>query len=227
MAEHSIHISSTEKNKAIWGRCANYRAQAINYIKSKNERLDVYNNESLLSITLALVQPTPSIDQNTGQTIKPGSALHRARYTFDNFKDRPARKPYPNHAHHMIPANSFFNKFEYDQQELLKKISYDVNNGNNLIFLPAIARDCKYHRLPWHETTNGHSNYSTEVKESAITIEQRLNEIIEEKKKCTEEDNVPNDLPKQLQDLENILWNIIINAGTISLDEIKIIGMEV
>ncbi len=222
MADEEIHLSLGDKVKAIWHRVPNYRKSAVDGIKAKPDRLNVYNSDLKLSLTLMEVQPNPAIDPQTGKKVVSGDATHRARYKFNQFKPSPANKPYPNHAHHLIPARGFINRFNYEQRKVLYRVEYDVNNCNNLIFLPSLLTCCRYHFLPWHETEGGHSNYNTEVRESATIIEERLSEIIKEEKECTENDNLPKDLPQKLVDLENKLWNILINAGLSSINSISI-----
>ncbi len=222
MDDENIHLLLGDKVKAVWTRSTDYRKMAIDGIKSKSDRLEVYDDDDTLMLSLSTVKPTPAVDPATGKTISSGDALHRARYKFKNFKVKPANKPYPNHAHHLIPARGFITLFTHEQKMVLYRVEYDVNNGNNLIFLPSHIDSCRYHYLPWHETNDGHSNYNTEVRESATTIEERLNEIIKEENECTEDDNLPKDLPQKLEDLENKLWNILVNAGITSINTITI-----
>ncbi len=219
MADEEIHLSLGDKVKATWTRSTNYRKQTIDGIKAKAKRLNVYNSDKKLQATLRFVSPQ---DHEGFEEVSSGDITHRARYKFDQFKVSPASDPYPNHAHHIIPARGFITKFNYEQRKILFRVEYDVNNANNLIFLPSLISCCKYHLLPWHETKDGHSNYNSEVRESATTIEKRLNEIIEEEKECTENDNLPKDLPQKLVDLENKLWNILVNAGMSSINTITI-----
>ena len=217
-------LSSTAKYIAVWYRDTDYRKRSIEAIKSNSERRDVYDNDDLLAFTLENVQPDPAIDPETGKPVRSGDETHRARYKLDSFTVRPANKPYPNHTHHMIPARGFFSLFNSDQKEILMRVEYDVNNENNLIILPSLIKCCRYHNLPWHETTNFHSDYNVEVQENARTITKRLNDIIAQQKPCTPEDNIPSDLPDQLYKLENCLWNILVNAGAVSINTINMKG---
>ena len=216
----SNHTSAGSDCKARWGRSSDYRKKTIQGIKEKSERKDVYDNEDVLKATLSNVKPRAEISA-TGQIkhIASGSKAHIARYKLDKFID--GHSPYPNHAHHMIPANAFINRFNSEQKEILWQIEYDVNNGNNLIYLPSTAEATKYHYLPVHTTSDFHAPYSKEIKESATKIRDKVNKMIDQVKPCETQDP-PADLVKELVNYENMLWDLIVGLGPVSINEIKI-----
>ncbi len=220
MSGKTVHLGDEGDNKARWGRSSDYRKKAMEGIKAKTDRKNRYDSIALLSKTLSNVNPKPEVSATGQQTkIQSGSAAHCARYKLACFIS--GSTPYPNHAHHMIPANAFINRFTSDQQNILRKIEYDVNNGNNLIFLPSNYESMRYHLLPWHQTDDFHEPYSDEVKNSAKEIENKINKVLDKAEPCTEQ-SPPDDLVEEMVIYENKLWNLIVNLGPKSINEIKI-----
>lgn len=209
------HLGDEGDNKGVWGRSSNYRENTKKGIKAKPDRQKVYDDEAVLQITLSNVSPRPE----NGKTIASGSSQHVARYKLDKFTD--GSSPYLNHAHHLIPANAFINQFTSQQQNVLRKIKYDVNNGNNLIFLPATLEATRYHLLPWHQTDDYHRKYSKKVKDSAIEIEKKINEFLSDKTKCETEDP-PQDIADEMVQYENQLWDLVIGLGPKSINAISV-----
>lgn len=211
------HLKGDGEYKAVWGRSGDYRKKTMQGIKAKSERKDIYDNEDVLKATLSSIKP--KTDAN-GNAIIAGSKAHIARYTLDKFTG--GSSPYPNHAHHMIPANAFINQFTTEQREILLKIDYDVNNGNNLIFLPSTLQATRYHFLPWHQTDDYHRKYSKEVKDAATSIEDKINKVLDKQKPCEDGEDPPKDITEDLVKYENDLWNLIVGMGPKSINEIKI-----
>jgi hypothetical protein len=64
-----------------------------------------------------------------------------ADFFFDKFKNKPASVPYSNAAHHLLSCDAFTDKkneriFDDDELAILWAVGYDVNHGENVIFLP-------------------------------------------------------------------------------------------
>ena len=213
----SEHLSNNGKNTAHWGAShSKYRKSAITGIKAKANRKNVYDNMKNLEKNLK------SIEWGTNLAYPAGSTQHCNNYKLDKFKADNAGSPYPNQAHHIIPANDFINFFDSDQQEILRKIDYDVNNQNNLIFLP--ANDNKYkkiHMLPWHNAPGGHKKYSKQVKSSAQKIKNAVNEEIDKQEKCKAIE-ISDKITKELVAYENKLWEEIVKLGPSTINKIKI-----
>ena len=94
-------------------------------IKAKPDRQDIYDNDQLLQATLSQITPEPLVSDSGQVTqLQPGCPEHTARYKLDKFTS--GKDPYPNHAHHMIPANAFINRFTDEQRDILLRIDYDV-----------------------------------------------------------------------------------------------------
>lgn len=220
MGGKTKHLSDGGKYKAVWGQHGDYRQNTIDGIKAKADRRAVYDNDAILSQTLSSIQPKPSrLPATLGQPIPAGGPEHRSRYKLNQFTARGAKTPYPNEAHHMIPANSFINKFTTEQKDILYQIEYDVNNKNNLIFLPRSAQFSNVHMLPWHRESDFHEKYSRKVKNYATDIKDSINKILDSAEPCEEQDP-PKDLVDQMVDLENTLWDVIVNLGPKSINDV-------
>ena len=214
----SDHMPSNSKIKARWneGASPEYRQANIDGTKAKRDREDVYNNDEKLQTNLS------NITWKKKLKYQPGSKEHCDEYKLDKFKADNAKKPYDNHSHHMIPKNDFFNRFDSEQQEILWQVDYDVNNGNNMIFLPAKADKFRHvHKLPWHHAAGGHKSYSDKVKDAATEIEDEVNKEIDKLKEC-ESYKISDKIAKSLVQYENNLWKIIVNLGPSTINKIKI-----
>lgn len=228
LSKNENHAEDDGKVKACWDRASTNtcRKNAMKGIKAKFARKDVYDNELALKMTLISVKPDPEVRSDGSKVqVAPGSPIHTARYKLDKFDGSeghyPSKSPYPHEIHHMIPVRAFYNKFDSDAQQILDKIDYDANNENNLIFLPASLSETKYHVLPWHQRDDFHRPYSDEVRRAATKIESKLNDILSKQKACEVKD-VPDSLVKELIEYENLLWNVIVNLGPVSINEASV-----
>lgn len=215
----SNHLADESQLKARWGRSSNYRKNAIKGIKAKSARQAIYDDDDTLRITLAQVKPKSQKVNGQTVTVKPGSLAHRMLYKLSKFTS--GFDPYPNHAHHMIPANAFINRFKSNEKAILLQIDYDVNNPNNLIFLPANDYCTRYHMLPWHQTDDFHDAYSREVKKSAKKINKKVKKAAAKAEPCKEQD-IPDGLEKDLIEYEDLLWDVIVNLGQKSINEVQV-----
>jgi len=139
----------------------------------------------------------------------PGSDEHVARYYFDhgeNFKN--GSTPYLNEGHHLIPHTSSFETFTDKQMEILKKIDYNVNNGNNIIFLPKLVGDCAFHNLPYH--SGSHGQYTDQVKADFKEIKDSLNKVKADPCEVIEPLQSIKDYFYKIQD---DYWKLIVKSG--------------
>jgi hypothetical protein len=90
----------------------------------------------------------------------------------DNFFS--LKLPYPLQAHHILPKDSFSTKlgFTEPQRNLLKRAPWDINHGENIIFLPEDENNCPIHRLPSH--LGSHPTYNTDVYNDTKAIKSKL-----------------------------------------------------
>lgn len=210
----SEHLSNNGKNIANWTRAKSekYRASTITGIKAKNDRKNVYDTTKNLEKNLK------SIEWDIQLAYPVGSQKHCNNYKLDKFKADNAYTPYPNQAHHIIPVNDFLNLFDSDQQEILKKIDYDVNNQNNLIFLPTHKNKYqKVHMLPSH--CGGHPKYSEEVRNAASKIEDAVNEEIDKEEECKTTE-LSDNIAKEFITYENKIWKDIVDLGPSTINKI-------
>ncbi len=115
-----------------------------------------------------------------------------------------------NQAHHLLPQE--FNDFVSNPEihELTKKVNYDINRGENIIFLPAFENDGDFHNLPYH--FGGHDKYNRTVLKDAKKLEELLKEY-KGTEPCKDGDDIPEDIAKEFGTFENELWKIIVKAG--------------
>lgn len=214
----SDHALDDGKRKAKLIRASTYRENGYHHIRATPSRLEIYNSaDKLESIKVVLrrrrTRPKPP-------TVDPASDGHARRYTFtyqSNFKLGGA--PYPNDGHHLIPVNAFSEKFfTSDQLKLLWMVPYDVNNKENILFLPERRRDSEFHLLPSH--SGDHPRYTKLVVEDMKDVRDSLTEVI--KKDPDHKSWVPpNDIPGQLMQIQADYWKHLVNSGPGKVNELK------
>ncbi|WIG93266.1 AHH domain-containing protein [Myxococcus sp. SDU36] len=212
MAE-ADHLSGMGKLKARLRRSRDYREKGHKHIKGNGGRNKIYANLEIIQEVLQARGTRVRGDKR----IKPGSLAHARRYTFvhgQNFKL--GQSPYINQAHHLLPEEAFSDKyFDSDQMRMLLGVDYDINNGENIIFLPALARDSEFHRLPHH--SGSHPAYSAVVSDDMSTVRDLLKTALEKDKKHKEW-NPPEDVKTQLMDLQLDYWDMVSAAGPININ---------
>jgi hypothetical protein len=139
-----------------------------------------------------------------------------------------ASKPYVWKAHHMIPGEVFtvmesstgtdeqiFNDIQY---RLLLMSDYNINNGNNMIALPANRMDFfqPVHDLLQHPSS--HSAYTNRVIKEMKKVSDELEELTDELEKP--HPDVAVKIADDLKTLENKLWKLLINVGKASVTSI-------
>lgn len=163
-------------------------------------------------------------------SVPAGSAAHAAQYMIgsgENFTRSGA--PYYNEAHHLLPINFFYVDvfFDTDALEILKRIEYDVNDGDNFIFLPQSYGKCRHknhggddsyyefaevHGLPNHRVMADHPGYNKLVVKLGNNMAKRLKKIIDEQRPCEDWDP-PQDIADELKKHQDLCWKKIVAMG--------------
>ena len=198
---------SDAENKAILDRCASktYRASAYDTIQGKS---DVYNKKTAIKNTLRKRGTQPRTSAYAAL-----STQHVQSYVYSyqrNYKIGQA--PYSNQAHHMIPCEALKagEVFTDAEHSILRKVDYDVNNGDNLIFLPSRDPDRSFTLvLPYH--FGPHGSYTGDVKQAMQKLKNKLSKYVKEKK-CEKQDP-PGDIKKDILSLQEDFWTDFIDGA--------------
>ncbi|WP_426755753.1 AHH domain-containing protein [Myxococcus sp. Y35] len=209
----SNHLSGMGKQKARLRRSRDYREKGHQHIKGNGGRNKVYADLE----TIQGVLQARGTRVRGDKRVKAGSLTHARRYTFvygQNFKI--GQSPYINQAHHLLPEEAFSDKyFTSDQMRMLQGVDYNINNGENIIFLPAVSRDSEFHRLPHH--SGSHPAYSELVKADMIVVRDSLDSALAKDKKHKEW-SPPEDVKALLMRLQSDYWNWVSAAGPININ---------
>lgn len=201
------------KLKARLRRSRDYRDKGHKHIKGNGGRNKIYADLEIIQGVLQARGTRVRGDKR----IKPGSLTHARRYTFvhgQNFKI--GQSPYINQAHHLLPEEAFSDKyFDSDQMRMLRGVDYNINNGENIIFLPAVSRDSEFHRLPYH--MGSHPAYSKRVDADMLAVRKSLDSALEKDKKHKEW-NPPTDVKGLLMRLQVKYWTMVSTAGPININ---------
>lgn len=209
------HADKNAPDKGVFYRQKTYRKNGYDVIKGDSGKNGIYKSDDNIRDTLKRLERRPG-----RRGVKQYSDEHVQAYYFDygtNFQL--GRAPYANQAHHLIPVSTFTDPpFTASQQELLRKVKYNVNNGDNIIFLPSIIADADFHNLPVH---NGdHPKYTNLVKKDAQELSDTLQKAVDEDADHKTWDP-PGDLVNQLKNLEEQYWDFLKNAGKKSVNKLK------
>jgi hypothetical protein len=123
--------------------------------------------------------------------------------------------PYANQAHHLIPQAKFLALFPTREEQMLKRVDYNVHNGRNIIFLPAHSPDCSYHNLPYH--SGSHEAYDLQVEADATELSRKLRELGTEA--C--DDEVLLAIKDRLMALQEDYWNTLAQAGPVAVRDVR------
>ncbi|NOK02203.1 MULTISPECIES: AHH domain-containing protein [Myxococcus] len=207
------HLAGMGKLKARLRRSRDYRDKGHKHIKGNGGRNKIYADLE----TIQGVLQARGTRVRGDKRIKPGSLTHARRYTFvhgQNFKI--GQSPYINQAHHLLPEEAFSDKnFTSDQMRMLRGVDYNINNGENIIFLPAVARDSEFHRLPHH--MGSHPAYSRLVSDDMRRVRNLLDNALAKDKKHKEW-NPPEDVKTELMDFQLDYWDMVSTAGPININ---------
>jgi len=123
--KQSDHLLSIQC-ATLW-RTDKYRANGVDYLggAGKARAAGVYDNRPIIVAGLQF--------NGMDQTHRPDD------FYFSNFKKKPASVPYQNAGHHLLSCDVFNISggiFDPDELIILAAVDYDVNRGENQIFLP-------------------------------------------------------------------------------------------
>ncbi|NMO13968.1 AHH domain-containing protein [Pyxidicoccus fallax] len=121
------------------------------------------------------------------------------------------RFPYPWQAHHLIPQSVFFDKntpFNEDQMMVLKRSFYDINNGHNIIMLPADPKYSPVHKLLVH--FSDHPAYTSHIQSRMDEVSAELDKIFKKAKKEKKHLAPFKAILKALHVLEDEFWSLVI-----------------
>ncbi len=213
----AVHIGETQENAAVYYSKTGYRKNGHTFLKSKQgkgSRSSNYENTGMIQAHLA------DIKRGAKAGAENGSVEHAARYTLSHLENFLSGKaPYKNQAHHMLPQS--FNKLLSDDiNTLCKKVKYNINRGENIIFLPEYDVDGGFHDLPYH--LGSHGGYNKEVLKDADKLGDLLKKYMQTEP-CKDGEDIPEDIVNEFKNFEDGLWAIIIKAGKgNSIDSIKL-----
>ena len=141
--------------------------------------------------------------------------------------------PYSWKAHHLIPGEAFtimedekggskkiFTDLQYS---LLLMSDYDINNGHNLMALPANNMDHfqAVHNLLQHPSN--HSEYTSRVAEDMKKVSKNLKKL--EDKAKEDHPDVVVAISDEMFKLENNLWKLLVKLGKVTVTH-KVQGGE-
>lgn len=199
--EGGPHVDASKPAKAILGKDSQYAHNGHKYLKGQQGR-GVYQNVNhpyFVHIKDLVADHCKFPDGNRPENFDPSYGQSW---------------PYMYQAHHILPAESFFCKtskgpiFSSEQMTLLLKTDYDINNGHNIIMLPALNEHVCVHMLMQHR--GSHGQYSAMVIKGLKKLADKLQKIVDKKK---EHEDVTIDLAKELEKMEDAYWNWIVKVS--------------
>jgi hypothetical protein len=205
-----LALSAAQKAKLI--RNQKYRDNGHQHI-SGSGRKDRYAGDHVEAIQTALDRRGT---QPRGGGCKPASPEHAARYAFTykkNFKLGITR--YSKQGHHLLPEEAFTEKLlGRKERYLVAQVDYDINNGENILFLPVSAADTEFHLLPYH--SGSHRQYTAQVVTDMRKVKNDLKREID-KDPDHEKWKPPQDILTTLKNLQDDYWGYLTADFTQSL----------
>ncbi|WNG32199.1 hypothetical protein F0U61_00200 [Archangium violaceum] len=128
------------------------------------------------------------------------------------------RRPYPWQAHHLLPESTFTKentKFTDEQMMVLERSFYNINNGHNIMMLPANDRYVPVHRLIAHYSS--HPNYTIRVKSRMERVSDELQKVFDKAKKEKEHLAPFKAILKRLYQLEDEFWDFVLAISDASV----------
>jgi A nuclease family of the HNH/ENDO VII superfamily with conserved AHH len=118
--------------------------------------------------------------------------------------------PYPWDAHHILPMEAFYKYLPMKHIRIIQRGTYDINTGQNMIFLPASESDMGHHQLPAH--VDNHPKYTLGLKTEFNKIKAKLDGM-----KGKPHDQVTAAMESQLHSLEDRKYKEIDAIGATRL----------
>jgi hypothetical protein len=144
-----------------------------------------------------------------------------------NFNKRHGQAyPYIWEAHHMLPGSAFYYcgsdkkpAFTNEQIAAILRSDYNVNDGHNVIMLPAENWAVPVHELPQHPSD--HVRYTQRVMKDMKEVADSLDKVKDTKKK---HDKPEARISGKLKNLENDYWTFLVELGKALVSKVK--GVE-
>ncbi|MFP2926518.1 AHH domain-containing protein [Pyxidicoccus sp. 3LG] len=214
LSSTKAHILWNYPMKAVLYRKDDYRKNGVSHISGNEGKRDrVYDNNDKIKAYLKNNGIGTRIEGATA-----GDDQHSAGYHFKHFSAGDAGKPYPNQGHHILPCELFSRRsdeggkqggaFGTEELRVFYRLDYNVNNGNNVIFLPASLNHCSVHQLPYH--VGSHPTYTAQVSKDVEQINAQLKKSLE--KPC-EDWTPPESIPEEVKVYEDKYWGFIVVFG--------------
>jgi hypothetical protein len=129
---------------------------------------------------------------------------------FDGGKKANQRYPYRFQGHHLIPTEVYRDKKVWPEEVLgiRAPTPYDINQGRNVILLPAKPEMIDVHGLPCH--FSNHAAYTGQVEEAMTTVVDELKALIDKKEHPK---NVSQALKDRLGEVEDLAWDLVCEIG--------------
>jgi hypothetical protein len=213
------HLKSTRKKLASLARGGGYRANGYFYIKTRGRRA-VYDKTAV-----ELGNNLKAAKKKAVGSVTAGSTAHGALYQYNSSRTSRSGKqynflsgymPYQNEAHHLLPVEAVPGAFKGEKRRLLEKLPYNINHGQNIIFLPKRIGDATIHNLPQH--SGSHPKYNTLVKTDLNTVASHL--TAKQQQDCEEEDPPPIAVLNEMIDLQNGYWDLLVKEGAVNINKL-------
>ena len=211
------HTSSSWKTLAALSRGGPYRANGYFYIRANGARRGIYDKSpSDLGKNLIVAK------KRAQGGLAAGSVAHGALYVYVKsrvnasgvwFNFLAAFMPYKNEAHHLVPIEAVDSALE-DKLALFKKLPYNINHGENIIFLPKNTKDVDIHKLPQHN--GSHPKYNALVMGDLKKLRGQLTS--KARKECEPEDPPPIGVLDKVIKLESDYWKLLVGTGAMSVN---------
>ena len=128
-------------------------------------------------------------------------------------------RPYGNNSHHVLPCEFFYDQYGWTAERLTvaKECGYDINNEENILYLPnsyrgKISISCYYHDLPNH--AYDHGRYNEVVGRHVRKILKKIDKAIDDEE-CSEEDkdDLMWEIYQMFTQIEDKYFEVLINKG--------------
>jgi hypothetical protein len=143
------------------------------------------------------------------------AVFHDSRYERNFNKKVNQQHPYPWRGHHMLPSSAFYFHgadkkpcFTPEQIDVILRSDYNINDGHNIIMLPAQNWAVPVHELPQHPSN--HVRYTQRVMNDLRNISKILTRM-KENTACPPE--LQARVKQNLQNKENRYWEFLVDLG--------------
>ena len=197
------HVSSSEPLKGVLAKDGKYAQNGHDYLKAQNGR-GVYQNVNhpyFAHIKDLVADRCKFPDTKQPDNFNPASLYKQKR-------------PYPWQAHHILPGESFYCElssgpiFTSEQIDLILKSDYNINDGHNIMMMPALNRHVCVHMLMQH--AGSHNQYSVMVMKGLKKLSDKLKKIVDQKK---DHEDITANVADELRKMEDAYWNWLVKVS--------------